>query len=73
MDPWCSNEESTREYGIQLTENPINNNYDAVIITVAHDKFKELGYENIQKLGKENFVLYDLKYVLPREVVDMRL
>ena len=33
MDPWCSNEESTREYGIQLTENPINNNYDCLLYT----------------------------------------
>jgi len=32
-----------------------------------------MGFDAIRKLGKENYVLYDLKYVLPKEAVDMRL
>ena len=73
MDPWCSDLEASREYGISLTHDPKDLDYDAVIITVAHDKFHEMGYEKIRALGKENFVLYDLKYILDKKQVDMRL
>ena len=72
-DPWCSSDEAKREYGLSLIEEPKNGNYDAVIIAVAHNQFKELGSGKIRKLGKENHVLYDLKYILPKHSVDMRL
>ena len=72
VDPWCSNEEAEHEYGLSLTE-PKNNHYDAVILAVSHDQFKQMGAEGIRKLGKVEHVLYDLKYVLPKAAVDMRL
>lgn len=72
-DPWCSSDEAEHEYGLSLTESPSQSHYDAIILAVAHNEFKELGAENIHKLGKESHVLYDLKYVLPKEQVDMRL
>jgi len=72
-DPWCSAEEVEHEYGLSLVEKLAQDNYDAIIIGVAHSQFKELGAENIRKLGKKNHVLYDLKYVLPKNSVDMRL
>jgi len=72
-DPWCSAEEVEHEYGLSLIEKLAQDNYDAMIIGVAHSQFKELGAENIRKLGKKNHVLYDLKYVLPKNSVDMRL
>jgi len=72
-DPWCSVEEVEHEYGLSLIEKPAQDNYDAIIIAVAHSQFKELGAENIRKLGKENHVLYDLKYILPKNSADMRL
>tara|TARA_B110000211_G_scaffold228516_1_gene284873 strand:+ start:1302 stop:2576 length:1275 start_codon:yes stop_codon:yes gene_type:complete len=72
-DPWCSAEEVEHEYGLSLIEKPAQDNYDAIIIAVAHSQFKELGAENIRKLGKKNHVLYDLKYILPKNSADMRL
>jgi UDP-N-acetyl-D-galactosamine dehydrogenase len=42
-------------------------------LAVAHDEFKVMGSENIHALGKVLHVLYDLKYVLPKADVDMRL
>jgi len=71
-DPWCASEEAEQEYGLRLIT-PEQNKYDAIILAVAHDEFKDLGVENIRKLGKENHVLYDLKYLLPKNTVDMRL
>lgn len=72
-DPWCSNEEAGYEYGLSLIQEPEPGKYDAIILAVAHDEFKELGVNNIRKWGKENHVLYDLKYIFPKDSVDMRL
>lgn len=73
VDPWCSNEEAQHEYGITLTAQPENNTYDAIVLAVGHDQFKQMGPEIIKALGKQQHILYDLKYVLPKESVDIRL
>ncbi|HQZ03874.1 MAG TPA: hypothetical protein PKW99_14610 [Thauera sp.] len=44
-----------------------------IIAVVAHDQFKALGHDGIHALGKPEQVLYDLKYVLPRDAADLRL
>jgi UDP-N-acetyl-D-galactosamine dehydrogenase len=72
-DPWCSSEQAENEYGLSLTPRPEKGKYDAVVLAVAHNEFKELGVQEIRKLGKDNHVLYDLKYLLPKNNVDMRL
>lgn len=71
-DPWCSNDEAKHEYGLELST-PKQGYYDAIIMAVAHNEFVEMGPEKIHALGKNHHVLYDLKYVLPKESVDMRL
>ena len=73
VDPWCSSEGANREYGLSLTENPGKDHYDAIILAVAHDEFKAMGAEKIRMLGKKQHIFYDLKYVIPKEDVDMRL
>lgn len=73
VDPWCSNDEAEHEYGLSLCENPKSNYYDAIIIAVSHNEFRTMGSEEIHALGKSKHVLYDLKYVLDKENVDMRL
>jgi UDP-N-acetyl-D-galactosamine dehydrogenase len=72
-DPWCSSEQAEHEYNLSLTEKPEAGHYDAIILAVAHNQFKRLGVDEIRKLGKQHHVLYDLKYILPKESVDMRL
>lgn len=73
MDPWCSSEEAHHAYGLSLIERTVKDSYDAIVLAVGHDEFKALGVENIKKLGKKEHVLYDLKYVLDKDSVDMRL
>lgn len=46
--------------------------YDAVILAVAHDEFKEMG-PSIRSLLKDPGLIYDLKYLLPKDLVDLRL
>ena len=72
-DPWIDKGESKHEYGISPVEQPEKGKYDAVIIAVAHHQFKTMGIDAIRALGKENHVLYDIKYILPAEQVDGRL
>ena len=72
-DPWCDVEEARVEYGLELIAEPENGAYDVVIIAVAHDEFRALGADGIKAFGKETSVLYDIKYVLPPELVDDRL
>ncbi len=72
-DPWCSTEQAEHEYGLSLTKEPKLNSYDAIILAVSHNEFKALGIDKIRALGKTDHVLYDLKYILPKSLVDMRL
>lgn len=73
FDPWIDPEEADHEYGIRPVHLPDTGNYDAVIIAVAHNHFKELGVSGIRAFGKPNHVLYDLKYVLSADQSDIRL
>ncbi len=72
-DPWVDAEEACQEYGMELLARPINGTYDAVILAVGHREFASMGASAIRALGKAESVLYDVKYVLPRDTVDGRL
>ncbi|CAM3372318.1 Vi polysaccharide biosynthesis UDP-N-acetylglucosamine C-6 dehydrogenase TviB [Pseudomonas plecoglossicida] len=72
-DPWVSTNEAQAEYGITPILSPQSDTYDAVILAVAHQQFKEMGAEAIRSLGRNNHVLYDLKYLLPASASDLRL
>jgi UDP-N-acetyl-D-galactosamine dehydrogenase len=72
-DPWVNKSQAAREYNIQLIDKPINGNYDAILIAVAHDEFKLLTEDQIRAFGKVNHVLYDIKYLLKAHESDGRL
>ncbi|MBO1531151.1 Vi polysaccharide biosynthesis UDP-N-acetylglucosamine C-6 dehydrogenase TviB [Psychrobacter sp. F1192] len=72
-DPWVDAEEAEREYGVKPISKPQEGYYDGIILAVAHDEFTDMGASNIRKLGKDNHVLYDLKYVFTKEETDIRL
>jgi UDP-N-acetyl-D-galactosamine dehydrogenase len=68
-DPWASAEQTKQEYGISLISRPAGN-YEAVLLTVAHDVFQTLDFKDFTNSGS---VIFDLKSMLPREIVDSRL
>ena len=72
-DPWVDKKEAEEEYGITPIESPQQGIYDAVILAVAHDQFKELGADKLRSFGKEQHILYDIKYILNANQVDGRL
>jgi len=72
-DPWAAVEESEAEYGITPIQEPEVGQYDAILIAVGHQVFRELGASKIRSWGKPEHLLYDLKYILAADEVDMRL
>ncbi|MEG2445462.1 MAG: Vi polysaccharide biosynthesis UDP-N-acetylglucosamine C-6 dehydrogenase TviB [Acinetobacter sp.] len=72
-DPWVDSAEAQHEYNILPIDAPKLAEYDAIILAVAHEQFKQMGAKGIRELGKANHVLYDLKYVLAQHESDIRL
>jgi UDP-N-acetyl-D-galactosamine dehydrogenase len=72
-DPWVDSVEAEHEYGISPVQSVEAGTYDAVILAVAHEQFKEMGVEKIRALGKDAHILYDLKYILDQTESDIRL
>jgi len=72
-DPWADADEVKQAYNIDLIDRPngtLQTQYDTVVLAVAHDQFKELEFN---RCSKNNVVLYDIKSILDRSVVDGRL
>lgn len=72
-DPWANADEAEAEYGVRPIAEPANDTYDAIVLAVAHQQFAEMGAERIRAFGRDGAVVYDVKGVLPREIVDGRL
>ena len=85
FDPWASPERVKHEYGIDVVNTLPNDKYSAAIIAVAHRQFRELtrtlyGHgktkltdEDFEKLLEPNHVIFDVKAIMPRNLVDGRL
>lgn len=73
FDPWVNPVEAEHEYGINPVKEPAAGKYEAIILAVAHDQFKEMGADTIRKLGRRDCVVYDIKYIMPTESVNGRL
>jgi UDP-N-acetyl-D-galactosamine dehydrogenase len=69
-DPYANKNDVQLEYGIKLIE-VLNSSYEAVILAVAHNIFKEVDFNKL--LSSSNSVVYDIKSFLKRELVDARL
>ncbi|WP_375571425.1 Vi polysaccharide biosynthesis UDP-N-acetylglucosamine C-6 dehydrogenase TviB [Ahrensia marina] len=72
-DPWADPKEARDQYSLELLPNPEAGAYDGIVIAVAHREFEGLNAEQLHALGKGNFVLYDLKNVIDRDLSDLRL
>jgi UDP-N-acetyl-D-galactosamine dehydrogenase len=73
-DPWVDPIEVREEYGVEVsTEFPPGTKYDGIVIAVAHREFAAMRPEDLRALGKAEHVLYDIKNVMPADVVDGRL
>lgn len=74
-DPWANPDAVKHEYGISLYSDDMNSlksKYDAVVLAVAHDQFKDIDVREFLK-DAEVGVVYDVKGVLDRSMIDGRL
>ncbi len=71
-DPWVDAVEAEHEYGLTPIVDLEAGRYDALVLAVAHRQFAELG-PALRAMGKPQCVIYDVKHVLPRDMVDGRL
>jgi len=72
-DPWVNKNQVAEEYKIDPIDEPIKGKYDAIVLAVSHDEFKSLTESQIRAYGKDNHVLYDIKYLLKANQSDGRL
>jgi UDP-N-acetyl-D-galactosamine dehydrogenase len=68
-DPWANAEEVEKEHGISLVET-LGEDYDAIVLTVAHGEFLGLPFD---KLKARDGIIFDIKSVLDKALVDARL
>ena len=72
IDPWASENDVEREYGIRLNKPEEGNDADCIIIAVAHDEFKKKKVCELKKMYKANLsddqkVLIDVKGLYTKE------
>jgi UDP-N-acetyl-D-galactosamine dehydrogenase len=68
-DPWADAKEVEHEYKLSLSESPAED-YDAIVLAVSHKEFLNM---DLRGLLKSEGILYDVKGVLPKTMVDARL
>ncbi len=70
-DPWANIDEVYHEYGISILNNfPEGNGYGAIILAVAHNEFMEIDLQSHKDTGT---IVYDVKGILPKDLVHARL
>ncbi len=69
-DPWANPAIAMHEYGVEVVNELPNGKYDAIVMAVAHNEFKGV---DLKDLEKPTCVLFDVKGVLSKELVDGRL
>ena len=68
-DPWANAKEVQHEHGISLVSE-LGQAYDAIVLTVAHREFLNLAFG---ELKAKDGVLFDIKSILDKSIVDARL
>ncbi|HSX61023.1 MAG TPA: nucleotide sugar dehydrogenase [Tahibacter sp.] len=72
-DPWGDPAQAHDEYGIDLLPALPEGGYDAIVLAVAHREFREVGAARLRAAGTPGAVVFDVKHVFARDLVDERL
>ena len=72
-DPVADKDAALREYGLVVDKKPQEGTFDAIVISVAHTVFKNMGIEAIRALGKPSAVVFDIKSLFSKDTTDGRL
>ncbi len=69
-DPWANPEIAKREYGVDIVSELPHQKFDAIVLAVAHEAFLKV---DIHELCLENHVIFDVKGILDKRLIDGRL
>lgn len=69
-DPWANPQEVAKDYSIELLNDWKQNEYEAIVLAVAHKEFTNIDF---LELSKNNVIVYDTKAIIPRNLVKGRL
>ena len=72
-DPWIDVSSSKINSEVTIIENPKTNYYDAIVLAVAHEEFRNMSLNQLKSYGKKEVLIYDLKYIFSNEDTDLRL
>ena len=72
-DPWINKSEIPSLRGINMIDKPKKKFYDAIVLAVAHEEFVSIKEKDLIDYAKKNYIIYDLKYILPQGSSDLRL
>ena len=72
-DPYANYDEVYSAFGIKIIKEIKTGVYDAALVTVAHDVFKELGTVGVRQFLKPDGIIFDVKAIYPRADTDLRL
>lgn len=70
-DPWADADEVQKEYGVELLSNLNNKRFDAIVAAVSHKEFENIDIKELRK--DDTTVIYDIKGIIPKQLVDCRL
>lgn len=69
-DPWANPDIAEHEYGIKVINELPDKKFDAAIVAVAHKVFENI---NVLALLRDRHVIFDVKCILERSIIDARL
>ncbi len=69
-DPWANPDIAKREYGVDIVSELPHQKFDAIVLAVAHEAFLKV---DIHELCLENHVIFDVKGILDKRLIDGRL
>ncbi len=69
-DPWVEKKSFSEEYGLNILNQIPKHKYEAIVLAVSHDCFKEI---EISKIRKKNSIIYDVKGFLDKSIITKRL
>lgn len=76
IDPWADKKDAMHEYGVELKPMTEAENADCIIVAVAHDEFKKLSVEELDKMYKvganDEKVLVDVKGLFNKKEIENR-
>ena len=67
VDPWAKPSDVSKEYQLEIHQTIPDQKFDAVILAVGHNEFSDIDFQSILN---SNSVLYDVKGLLPKNLID---